>query len=78
MDTVKNNPVATAGVAVTVTSAVLLLAARAGIVLNTDEQKTIAEVIVLVLPIVGAWWARRKVVGPETFKNITGQNVDDI
>ena len=77
-ETIDNNPVATAGVAATVTAAVILLATRAGIVFSDDEAETIGEIIVLILPVIAAWWARRHVVGPSTFKSITGQDVEDI
>lgn len=77
-ETIENNPVATAGAAATVTMAIVLVAARTGIVLDTDEKQTLGQVVALLAPAVAAWWARRHVVGPKTFKAETGKEVSDI
>jgi hypothetical protein len=78
MDTIKNNPVASAAAGATITSAIILLLARRGIILTNEEAKTFGEVVALLLPFAAALWARTKVVGPLTFKEETGKDVSDI
>ena len=57
----QNEPVITANTIVGLVTAVLVLLVAFGLPLTDDMRASIIGVVVIVAPLLAAWWARRKV-----------------